>query len=374
MNFTRNVALVIALAVLVSAVLWLRQRVAIAKVGAEKLIDHSKKTKKKFTQGQSDWFVSIAPTFSLPPVEFEEVAVPEKNSRLLFIGDSVMVAGRDFTMQNKERLLGMGFVNILASFHAAHHPLSGTIFHNRGFNSMDMGDLDVAGVWAKDLRASDPTVLTVWMGADEIGNEYLAKNRAFDVARYTVMWDNFIGNVTMHYSRCTVLIIEPAVLRGSQTEARWNDWRAIVQAMQRALVDVGSLHGVRIVKVQQMLDNAVAMLAAPGHWSEDGVHLMPCANLLVAEEWLRELALALEYGLEVKQTGGQEIGTMSLMRADGNVTTSNRVSFVGASHHHHLLNPYTSSNITNSDRSCTFPIGSRVLFAGDSITAAGREK
>lgn len=190
--------------------------------------------------------------------------------RLSFIGDSITDAGRDRTDPNS---FGDGYVSLLAPELRA----GGAEVFNLGIAGNRAADL--AARWGSDLTPTDPDVLTVYVGINEVWRRFDADDpTATDVFAQTLR-ELLATAVADHDPQ--VIIMEPYLLpvRDEQRE-----WLPELDEKRAAVRQLAEEFGAGFVPLHEILTAAVRGRDA-AELAPDGVHPLPEASALIAESW-----------------------------------------------------------------------------------------
>lgn len=202
--------------------------------------------------------------------------------RILFQGDSITDVGRSHEL---ERLSGSGYPTLIAAKLGYEAP--GTYeFLNRGVSGNRICDL-VARIKV-DIINLQPDVLSILIGVNDVWHE-VARQNGVHTALYETLYDVLIAEVKAALPEIRILILEPFVLRGSATEAAFDEFSTEVPLRAAAAKRVAEKHGLEYIPLQEKFD-AACRLAPPEYWLADGVHPTPAGHELIARAWLEQFA------------------------------------------------------------------------------------
>ena len=210
-------------------------------------------------------------------------SIIQKESTILFQGDSITDAGRDRNGEgnvNDTNALGKGYVYSIATQLLADRAGDGLKIYNRGISGNKVFQL--ADRWDKDCLELKPDVLSILIGVNDIWH---ALNGNYDgtVEKYEKDYKALLERTLKALPNVKLVICEPFVLRCGAVNDKWfpefDQYRAVARKMSKEF-------NARFVPFQSMFDNAVKK-APPAHWAADGVHPTMAGADLMGQEWLK---------------------------------------------------------------------------------------
>jgi len=226
-------------------------------------------------------------TFLLPGcsgnLSYGHKSIINKDSTILFQGDSITDAGRDKRKEgnvNDASALGRGYVYLIAAKLLADRAGDGLQIYNRGISGNKVFQL--AERWDKDCLDLKPDVLSILIGVNDIWHT-LNGNYDGSAEKYEADYRALLTRTRRKLPDLKLIICEPFVLRCGAVNERWfpefGRYRAAAKKMSQEFNTL-------FVPFQSMFDKATK-LAPPAHWAADGVHPTAAGASLMAEEWLR---------------------------------------------------------------------------------------
>lgn len=210
-------------------------------------------------------------------------SIIEKESTILFQGDSITDAGRERKSEgnaNNQNALGRGYVYSIASQLLADRAGDGLKIYNRGISGNKVFQL--ADRWDKDCLDLKPDVLSILIGVNDIWHS-LNGNYEGTVDKYEKDYRALLRRTVKALPEVKLVICEPFVLRCGAVNDKWfpefDEYRATAKKMSKEFDSV-------FVPFQSMFDDAVKK-ARPSHWAGDGVHPSMAGAYLMGQEWLR---------------------------------------------------------------------------------------
>jgi lysophospholipase L1-like esterase len=214
-------------------------------------------------------------------------SIIQKNSTILFQGDSITDAGRDRKREanvNDKNALGRGYVYSIATQLLSDRAGDGLRIYNRGNSGNKVFQL--ADRWGKDCLDLKPDVLSILIGVNDIWHSL---NGKYDgtVAKYEKDYRALLARTLKVLPNVKLVICEPFVLRCGAVNDKWfpefDQYRAAAKKMSEEFNTL-------FVPYQSMFDDAVKQ-APPAHWAGDGVHPSLAGAYLMGQEWLKVVGI-----------------------------------------------------------------------------------
>ncbi|GAA2222885.1 SGNH/GDSL hydrolase family protein [Promicromonospora sukumoe] len=187
--------------------------------------------------------------------------------RLVFVGDSITDAGRD---RADATSLGDGYVRLVAA------ALPGAQVRNLGIGGDRAVDLEAR--WDRDVAASAPDVLTLYVGVNDTWRRFDADDptSAEDFeATYRRLLDRVPGSPRL-------VLVEPFLLPVRPEQQGWlDDLAGKREVVGRLAAETGATPVPLHTVLTAAAEHAGAQELAP-----DGVHPTPAASQLIADAWL----------------------------------------------------------------------------------------
>ena len=196
----------------------------------------------------------------------------------LFQGDSITDANRDD--ENLENFgLGCGYALLVASEFEKNR--KGEVkFINRGVS----GDriTDVYARIKEDIINLEPDCMSILIGVNDVSHE-LTMKCGVETEKFERIYSMLIDEIKEALPQIKIIILEPFVLRGSATDALWEDFSYQVKEHARAAERIAEKYTLPFIPLQNKFDEA----AADGdtrYWSVDGIHPTAAGHQLIKEE------------------------------------------------------------------------------------------
>ncbi|HAB9338221.1 TPA_asm: GDSL family lipase [Listeria monocytogenes] len=191
--------------------------------------------------------------------------------KLLFLGDSVTDAGRDF---ENDRELGHGYVKIIAD----QLEQEDVTVINRGVSANRVADLHRR--IEADAISLQPDVVTIMIG---INDTWFSFSRWEDtsVTAFKEVYRVILNRIKTE-TNAELILMEPFVL--SYPEDR-KEWRGDLDPKIGAVRELAAEFGATLIPLDGLM-NALAIKHGPTFLAEDGVHPTKAGHEAIASTWL----------------------------------------------------------------------------------------
>lgn len=203
----------------------------------------------------------------------------------LFQGDSITDADRQ-RERDDYYSLGLGYPNIVAGEVGLKRP-GEFRFYNKGIS----GDRSTS-VYARmytDIINLKPDYMSILIGVNDVWHGISGDN-GVSPERYEQIMTMLFEDILAKLPDIKIAVLEPFVLKGTATEARWNDFDTQVRAIAQKAKSLAEKFGFVFVPLQDKFDEANKK-APSDCWLADGVHPTPAGHRLIANELIRALDL-----------------------------------------------------------------------------------
>ncbi|MBE7091077.1 MAG: lysophospholipase [Clostridiales bacterium] len=200
--------------------------------------------------------------------------------KILFFGDSITDMGRNRESPNSVWGYGNGYVAQVAGELLLENP-TGYQLVNRGISGNRVVDL-YARIKA-DVWNEQPDVLSILIGVNDIWHEINYQN-GVELDRFQRVYRTMLAETKERIPNVKLMLLEPFVLKGSATEARFNEFTEVYE-YAKAVKEIAKEFGATFVPLQEKLTAASEKFGVEPYLY-DGVHPHIAGAKLIAEEWL----------------------------------------------------------------------------------------
>ncbi len=198
--------------------------------------------------------------------------------KILFFGDSITDAGRDYQSDVSENALGFGYVAQVSKLLAD----KDYQIINRGISGNRVVDL-----YARikcDVWNLEPDVLSIYIGVNDLWHELAVKN-GVDVERFEKVYRMLIEDTKKRLPNVKMMLISPYVIKGEATKDQWSMW-AELKDYEAVVEKLAGEYGICYLALQPVFDENVTK-DGEQTYSLDGVHPVEAGVKLIANEWLK---------------------------------------------------------------------------------------
>jgi lysophospholipase L1-like esterase len=202
-----------------------------------------------------------------------------KQSKLLFIGDSITDCGRRECTEQ----IGDGYVRLLRDLLCVREPETAPNVINRGISGNKIPDLQKR--WRRDVLDERPDVLSIFIGINDVWHGLVDGRSGCAINDYVAGYRDVLNQTRDVLPRCILILCEPSVL-WLDTPPDANDHLDPYIAAVRQLATEFDAHCV--VPLHDAF--ARARDARPElAWTTDGVHPTSAGHMLIAQTWLHSV-------------------------------------------------------------------------------------
>jgi acyl-CoA thioesterase I len=204
-----------------------------------------------------------------------------RESRLLFIGDSITDCGR---RDDKEKI-GSGYPRLIRDYLWARDPDRAPVVLNTGISGNRVTHLQER--WQRDVIDLKPDVLSIKIGINDVWHGLGGKNEGVPIALFIPTYRQILLQVRSALPQCQLVLCEPNMI-SPPAPADGNDaLKPYVRAVNELAAEfhadaVVRLHGAFLEAVRRRPDIP---------WAPDGVHPSSTGHMLIAREWLKATGL-----------------------------------------------------------------------------------
>lgn len=183
---------------------------------------------------------------------------------ILFMGDSITDAGRS---REDDYNLGYGYATMTAGKLGCDYQ-GAFRFLNRGIGGNR--SIDLLARIKRDLLNLKPDYMTLLIGVNDVWAELRSHNGG-SAEEYEFNVDLLLTRVLQALPKLRIIVLEPFVLRGANTEEEFDAFDAEVRLCAHVAKRLAEKHGLLFVPLQEML-SAFATKTSAETVLADGVH------------------------------------------------------------------------------------------------------
>ncbi len=199
--------------------------------------------------------------------------------RILFQGDSITDAGHS---RQNDASRGDGYVTLVSANLGMNNP-GEFEFINRGIGGNRIIDL-LARVKV-DIINLEPDYLSILVGVNDVAGEINNRN-GVDTGRFEIYYNMLIEQIKEALPDIKIMILEPFLLKGSETEAEWDIYRKGVEKKAEAARRIAEKHNLVFIPLMKKFDE-LQRYAPATYWLLDGVHPSAMGHELIKREWMK---------------------------------------------------------------------------------------
>lgn len=205
----------------------------------------------------------------------------------VFQGDSITDGARGRS-EDKNHILGHGYVFLIAAQLGARLAEQQPVFHNRGVSGNRV--VDVYARWEEDALALAPDVLSILVGINGAPTPSRG-SRGIAVPKFETVYRLMLDEAMARNPALRVVLCDPFVLPVGARQEHWRDWEREVCARREVVARLAEEYGAARVCCQDVFDQVLGRAPAE-YWLWDGVHPTWAGHQLLADAWLAAFSLA----------------------------------------------------------------------------------
>ena len=200
--------------------------------------------------------------------------------RILFQGDSITDAGRDY---NNDGALGRGYALLVEAALGYSEPGEHT-FINKGISGNRI--VDVYARMKRDILNYKPDVMSILIGVNDVWHELSDSPNGVDAEKFFKVYSMLIEEVKEALPDIKIMIMEPFVLEACSTEANWEYFNVETKKRAEMAKKIAEKYNLAFIPLQDGFD-ALAKKAPNNYWLGDGVHPTAKGHEFIKGEWLK---------------------------------------------------------------------------------------
>jgi acyl-CoA thioesterase I len=210
------------------------------------------------------------------------MALPlSKDSRWLFIGDSITDAGRGQCPE----AIGTGYVRDVRDWLRASLPARAPQVLNKGISGNNI--LDLRRRWKSDVIAHEPDLVSVKIGINDVWHGLDHADGGVSVEKFQEVYAEILSWLRDARPDVTIVLCEPTVIwPPAPTEGN-----EALKPYVAAVREIGLEFKATAVVPLHDAFNAAGSARPDIAWAPDGVHPSSSGHMLIARSWLASLGL-----------------------------------------------------------------------------------
>ena len=206
---------------------------------------------------------------------------PGRESRWLFIGDSITDCGRREDAEG----VGSGYVRLVRDLVRARDPAAAPIVINRGISGNKVTDLKKR--WERDVIDEAPDLLSVMVGINDVWHGLFPGREGVDIETFIVTYREILMELRARRPACRLVLCEPTIISPPAPREGNERLGPYVQAVHQL---AGDFLADAVVRLHDRFREA-ERIRPDIDWTTDGVHPTSSGHALIARAWLETTGL-----------------------------------------------------------------------------------
>lgn len=201
--------------------------------------------------------------------------------KIVMFGDSITDMRRERDCDGSVFSYGNGYVFLTAGELLSESPIKYEII-NRGISGHRVTDL-YARI-KSDVWNFNPDVLSILIGVNDVWHE-IAHQNGVEIDRFEKVYKMLIEDTLKRLPNVKIMILEPFVLKGTETEAEYDKFLA-VKEYAKVAKRVAEEYNLIFVPLQDAFDKATKNYDS-AYYLHDGVHPNVAGAKLISNAWIK---------------------------------------------------------------------------------------
>ena len=202
----------------------------------------------------------------------------EKNTTILFQGDSITDAGRNYATDD----LGPGYPGKVGAYLATFCADKNVKVINKGISGNRVKDLKAR--WQAECIDLKPDILSILIGINDTWRRY-DSSEPTSCAAFENTYREILTDVKEHLPNCRIILIEPFII---PVDPRKEEWRVDLDPKIGAIRKLAREFGADYIPMDGLYQELCAK-EDPALYSGDGVHPNDAGHAFLAKQWLMRL-------------------------------------------------------------------------------------
>ncbi len=199
--------------------------------------------------------------------------------RILFQGDSITDALRQ---RDNDEYSGSGYATLVKAELGFEFPGEYEFF-NRGIGGNR--SVDVYSRIKTDIINLKPDIMSILMGVNDVWHEFEREN-GIDADKYFKIYDMLISEVKEALPHIKIMIMEPFVLKGTDTKEKWEEFNKEVKKRAQMSRKISEKYHLPYIELQAGFDK-ISENIETSYWIYDGVHPTAMGHEYIKREWIK---------------------------------------------------------------------------------------
>ena len=200
--------------------------------------------------------------------------------KILFQGDSITDAGRDF---NNDTQVGWGYALLVKASLGFAEPNKHT-FVNKGISGNRI--VDVYARIKRDILNYKPDVMSILIGVNDVWHELGESPNGVDADKFFKIYSMLIEEIKEALPDIKIMILEPFVLEACSTEANWEYFKTETRKRAEMARKIADKYSLPFIELQKGFDE-LSKDTPNSYWLGDGVHPTAAGHEFIKNEWLK---------------------------------------------------------------------------------------
>jgi lysophospholipase L1-like esterase len=216
---------------------------------------------------------------------------PAQGTRILFQGDSVTEAGKNYALDHYDLKYswGQGYVFAISSRLMADFPQSDLVTYNRGVGGNFVGSLKAR--WNTDALQLNPDVLSILIGVNHTITTAVA---GADIESFETDYRYLLNRSKERNPDILFVLGLPFVMPVGDYANRWNTIKSDLDQRETVIRRLAAEFNAVVVDYRTLFE-AANERKPYAYWAEDGVHPTMAGHELMAREWMKQVGERLSY-------------------------------------------------------------------------------
>jgi len=209
----------------------------------------------------------------------------QKNTTLLFIGDSVTDCGRARPVGEGDGL-GLGYVNMANALLTAKHHTQNIKILNTGISGNTIRDLK--NRWQSDVIDLNPDYLSVLIGINDVWRKFDSPDNpelAVGIEEYEAIYRKLIETAKRKVRK--LILMTPFLAEPNKTDSMMKDLLGYIEVVKKLAAEYNENENVILVDLQAEVDRYIDEGMSAAVISGDRVHPSQTGSMIIAQSFLR---------------------------------------------------------------------------------------